>query len=77
MLQLITDLKVVVIVLKLKTFVIHISKFFFLKSNLSYNLIKFLAKDCPKISIASKNPIVICFDYQSTPKKLTTSAMIS
>jgi hypothetical protein len=44
---------------------------------MSNNFIKFMAKVCPLVSIASKRPRVMNFGYQLTLKKLITNAKIS
>jgi hypothetical protein len=60
------DFKVVIIVFKLDPSS--------LTSYLLKDLIKSLAYACSEVSNASKNPIAICSNYQSTPKKLITKA---
>jgi hypothetical protein len=50
---------------------------FFLRPKEYKRLLKFIAKVCLVILVASNNPILICLGYQFASRKLTTNAKIS
>lgn len=63
--------------IKVKAFIFHISNYLFPQLIFVEQFNQNFHQGLPKLSIASKSPIAICFDFQSTPKKLSTNAKMS
>ncbi len=75
--QLITYISVEIIAFKLVPSFLTNAMIFFSRPKEYKRLLKFIARVCFLILIASNNPIIICLGYQFASKKLTTNAKIS